>query len=74
MGIDPGWGSSPFGICITQFVNSNEIQILYADEFERPDYNVMLSKVCELIQNYNPNKILIDGANPSDQISQDTAQ
>jgi hypothetical protein len=64
MGIDPGWGSSPFGIVVTQFVNSNEIQILYADEFERPDYNVMLSKVGELIQKYNPNKILIDGANP----------
>ena len=64
MGIDPGWGSSPFGICITQFVNGNEIQILYADEFERPDYNVMLSKVWELVQKYDPNKILIDGANP----------
>jgi hypothetical protein len=45
-------------------VNSNEIQILYADEFERPDYNVMLSKVWELVQNYNPNKVLIDDANP----------
>jgi Terminase RNaseH-like domain len=65
MGIDPGWGSSPFGICIIQFVNSNEIQILYANEFERPDYNEMLTKVGELIQKYNPNKILIDGANPS---------
>lgn len=64
MGIDPGWGSSPFGICITQFVNSNQIQILYANEFERPDYNVMLSKVWELVRKYNPNKILIDGANP----------
>lgn len=39
--------------------------ILYADEFERPDYNVMLSKVWELVQKYNPNKILIDGSNPA---------
>ena len=61
MGIDPGWGSSPFGIVVTQFANSNEIQILYADEFERPDYNDMLSKAWELVQKYNPNKILIDG-------------
>jgi hypothetical protein len=65
MGIDPGWGSSPFGIVVTQFVNGNEIQILYAEEFERPDYNEMLSIVGDLIQKYNPNKILIDGANPS---------
>jgi hypothetical protein len=66
MGIDPGWGSSPFGIVVTQFVDGgNQIQILYADEFARPDYNEMLSKVWELIRKYNPNKILIDGANPS---------
>jgi hypothetical protein len=32
--LDPGWGSSPFGICITQFVNSNEIQIFYAEELK----------------------------------------
>jgi hypothetical protein len=31
----------------------------------RPDYNEMLSKLWELIRKYNPNKILIDGSNPS---------
>ena len=45
-------------------MNSDEIQILYADD-ERPDYIEMLSIVSDLIQKYNPNKILIDGANPS---------
>jgi hypothetical protein len=62
MGIDPGWGSSPFGIVVTQFVDGNQIQTLYANEFAEPDYNEMLSKVLELIRKYNPNKILIDGS------------
>ena len=36
MGIDLGFGSSPFGIAIVQFCDG-DIQVLYADEFERPD-------------------------------------
>ena len=44
MGIDPGWGSSPFGIVITQWTD-DQIHILYAEDFERPDYNEMLSKI-----------------------------
>jgi hypothetical protein len=44
MGIDPGWGSSPFGIVITQYVDEH-IQILYAEEFQRPDFNEMLNHI-----------------------------
>ncbi len=40
MGIDPGFGSSPFGICIIQF-SDGILQVLYADEFERPRYEDM---------------------------------
>jgi hypothetical protein len=65
MGIDPGYGSSSFGIVITQFVDG-QVQILYAEEFQRPDFNEMLSKVWDLLMEFGSmNKIHIDGANPS---------
>jgi hypothetical protein len=64
MGIDPAYGSSNFGIVITQFCDGL-IQVLYADEFPRPDYNEMLGRCIELIENYNIAKVYIDGANPS---------
>jgi hypothetical protein len=43
MGIDPVYGSSSFGIVITQFVDGH-IQILHAEEYKRPDFNQMLEK------------------------------
>ncbi|HZI72256.1 MAG TPA: hypothetical protein VFD60_13955 [Nitrososphaeraceae archaeon] len=64
MGIDPAWGSSAFGIVVTQFVDGI-CQILHADEYKRPDYNEMLSIVWKLIRKYEVHKIYIDGANPS---------
>jgi hypothetical protein len=45
MGIDPAWGSSAFGIVITRYVSGMEgpkVQVLYADQFERPDFNEMV--------------------------------
>jgi len=66
MGIDCGFGSSAFGIVITRYANEKEkVQILHAEEFDRPDYNEMLSKVGNLIFEYNPTKIYVDGANPA---------
>ena len=66
MGLDCGFGSSAFGIVITRYNNEKEkIQILYAEEFERPDYDEMLSKLSNLIFEYNPTKIYVDGANPA---------
>ncbi len=66
MGIDCGFGSSAFGIVITRYANEKEkVQILYAAEFDRPDYNEMLSKLGDLIFKYNPTKIYVDGANPA---------
>jgi hypothetical protein len=64
MGIDPAWGSSPFGIVVTQWVD-NHIQILHAEEYQRPDYNEMLSVVYGLMSKYDVDKVYIDGANPS---------
>jgi hypothetical protein len=64
MGIDPAWGSSAFGIVVTQWVD-NHIQILHADEYHRPDYNEMLSTAYSLMSKYDVDKVYIDGANPS---------
>jgi hypothetical protein len=49
MGIDPGYGSSAFGIVVTEW-KDNHIEILHAEEYSRPDFNEMLSKVYELCQ------------------------
>jgi hypothetical protein len=64
MGIDPAYGSSAFGIVVTQFVD-NYVQLLHAEEYHRPGYNEMLSLVYGLIAKYQVDKIYIDGANPS---------
>ena len=64
MGIDPAYGSSAFGIVVTQFVDDH-IEILYAEEYHRPDYNEMLSVVYGLMVKYNVDKVYLDGANPS---------
>jgi hypothetical protein len=64
MGIDPAYGSSAFGIVVTQWID-NHIQILYAEEYHRPDYAEMLSTVYSLMSKYDVNKVYIDGANPS---------
>jgi hypothetical protein len=64
MGIDPAYGSSAFGIVVTEWVD-NHIQILHAEEYHRPDYNEMLSTVYGLMSKYQVDKTYIDGANPS---------
>lgn len=52
MGIDPGWGSSAFGIVLLQ-VSNGRIEVLVADEFERPRYEDMASKVIDMIRGLN---------------------
>jgi hypothetical protein len=64
MGIDSAYGSSAFGIVVTQWTD-NHIRVLYAEEYHRPDYNEMLSTVHSLMSKYNVDKVYIDGANPS---------
>jgi terminase large subunit-like protein len=64
MGIDPGYGSSAFGIVVTQWANGI-VQIMHAEEYHRPDYNEMLSTVYGLLSKYDVDKVYIDGANPS---------
>jgi hypothetical protein len=51
MEIDPAYGSSSFGIVITQLVDS-QVQVLYANEYQRPDFNEMLNVTMDLVSKY----------------------
>ena len=62
MGIDCGFGSSPFGVVIARLADG-KVQVIFADEFERPDYNEMLEMVLRLRYKYQVKKIFVDGAN-----------
>ncbi len=64
MGRDPAYGSSAFGIVVTEW-KDDHIEILYAEEYHRPDYAEMLSTVYGLMSKYQVDKVYIDGANPS---------
>ena len=64
MGIDPGFGSSPFGIVVIHF-SDGILQVLYADEFERPRYEDMVNKIADLYSMFtNIMNIFVDAANP----------
>ncbi|HEY1248988.1 MAG TPA: hypothetical protein VGE97_08385, partial [Nitrososphaera sp.] len=69
MGIDPGFGSSSFAIVITEWI-LNQINVLYAEEFDKADFNAMLNKTLNLTQQYgitkqNSCQIFVDGSNPA---------
>jgi hypothetical protein len=67
IGIDPSFGSSKFGIVATRFVNER-IEVIEAEEFERPDFNDMINRVWQIKQKYkvedNNLTIYVDAANP----------
>jgi hypothetical protein len=48
LGLDPAWGSSAFGLVLLQ-VSDGMIQVLMADEYERPRCQDMADKVMDLI-------------------------
>ena len=64
MGVDPGFGSSNFGICISAFIDG-QAHILYADDFERPGDGEMIPILWDLIQHYRVNKVYVDSSRPS---------
>ena len=71
MGVDPGFGSSKFAILVSQLVPGNKhkgieqcIQVLYAEEFERPSFSEMIDKILNIYRNFVVDKIYIDSANP----------
>jgi hypothetical protein len=63
MGIDAGFGSSKFGIVITQ-LTYGQAEVVFADEYERPDFGDMIQRVITTRQNYGVDKLFVDAANP----------
>ena len=68
VGLDPGFGSSAFGVCITELVDG-VINVLYAEEYPRPDFNQMISTTVRLLDEYGITfdsrcRVFVDGANP----------
>jgi hypothetical protein len=69
VGLDPGFGSSAFGVCITELVDG-VINVLHAEEYPRPDFNQMIETTVRLLEEYDitfegRSRIFVDGANPS---------
>jgi hypothetical protein len=69
IGIDPSYGSSKFAIVVTQFMD-NRVQVLFAEEFDRPDPFEMERLTIDLAHKYSlfsdagqNGQLLIDGAN-----------
>ena len=46
-GVDPGFGSSSFGVCVLEYSDSI-IKVVYADQFERSSFNDMVHKIWEI--------------------------
>jgi hypothetical protein len=64
MCLEPGWGTSSFGIVIVHFVDG-VIRVSYVDEYTRSNHDEMLSAIWDLIQKYNVSKVLVDASAPS---------
>ena len=47
--LDPGFGSSNFAIVATQFVDG-KIQVIFAEEYERPNFQAMIKRIWEIKQ------------------------
>jgi hypothetical protein len=64
VGVDAGFGSSKFAKFVTQFVDG-KIQVIFAEEYERPNFAAMINRIWELKQKcgYISN-IYVDAANP----------
>jgi hypothetical protein len=64
IGVDAGFGSSNFAIVVTQFVDG-KIQVILAEEYERPNFAAMINRIWEIKQKcgYISN-IYVDAANP----------
>lgn len=69
VGIDPGYGSSAFGICVSELVDGL-VNVVYADEFVKADFNQMIQTTTDLLGKYGitfegRSRIFVDGNNPS---------
>jgi hypothetical protein len=64
MGVDAGFGSSKFGVVITQLFD-NRINVMFAEEYDRPSFSEMIDKIWDLGHNKcHATNIMVDAANP----------
>jgi hypothetical protein len=61
MGVDPGFGSSMFGIVIQQWVNGLA-EVIYVNDIERGSMTECLDIVLKLAQKHHVMKIYVDGS------------
>ena len=82
VGLDPGFGSSNFGVCITELVDGI-INMVHSEEYQRRDFNQMIAITVKLLDEYdikfnNKYRMFVDGTNPSfiralkDRVDEDT--
>ena len=69
MGLDPGFGSSNFGACITELVDGI-VNVLHAERYPRPDFIEMINTTVRLLDKYNIRfdnscRIFVELPNPS---------
>jgi hypothetical protein len=69
LGLDPSPSESAFGVCVTELVDG-QCNLLFADEYPKPDYDKMLNVALDMIRKYNitfesQSRIFVDGANLS---------
>jgi hypothetical protein len=69
VGRDLGYGSSAFAICVTELIDGM-VNVLYAGEFAKADFNQMIETTIDLLDKYGitfegRSRIYVDGANPS---------
>src|SRR5215213_2830133 len=63
IGVDPGFGSSKYALCLGQLYN-NQVQILYADEFYRQEMPTMVKHTIRLMGKFGECKAHVDGSSP----------
>ena len=59
IGLDPGYGDSPFAIVITQF-RDGYVEVLFAEEYDRPLQNEIIERVIRLNNKHHIGRILVD--------------
>lgn len=64
-GTDPGFGSSPFGICSSKYING-KIVIVHSKEYDRPQHTAMIDETLYLMNKFKTGapKDYIDASNP----------
>jgi hypothetical protein len=60
-GIDPGYASSKFGICVIQY-NNDKLEVVYTASLDKPLYTDTLHLVRQLVQRFHVCKVFIDAS------------